>query len=209
MYNNDEDTNRYYIMLCSILCIVLFLLLMHPNKSFSIDRCQNYVTDIRIQHWKYFGVGFPYEYGVGQAKVESNCRADTIAFDKGMGLTQFMPATWKDVEKHIGYLDPYNPENSIRAQAWYMYKLHKSNWDGRLFLTYMFYNSGIEIVKKEYLKVGITDYNRMKTICKRKVIILKNGKELNLCNVGYDYPVKIYNYAKQYGSMKNNRWRYW
>ena len=184
------------------------------EEAYALDRCQDYVTDIRIQHCKYFGLSFPYWYGVGQAKQESNCRADITAFDAGMGLTQFMPATWKMVEGHIGKLNPYNPENSIRAQAWYMWQLQKENWDGRLFLAYMFYNSGFGTIRKEYLRsVSVyhcksADYELMKLVCKRRVLALKNGRLLDLCQVGYDYPKQIYKYSQKYKLFADD-WRYW
>jgi len=211
-----EDKFELEMIIILILICVLLSSLFFCNKVYSFDRCQDYVTDIRIQHWKYFGLNFPYWYGVGQARQESNCRASATAFDAGMGLTQFMPATWKMIEGHIGNLNPYNPENSIRAQAWYMYQLHKGNWDKdkRLFLTYMFYNSGSGTVKKEYLRsINIchckgADYELMKLVCKRKVLTLKSGRHLDLCNVGYDYPKQIYRYGQKY-KVCTDIWRYW
>ncbi len=203
------------IILFCLMCIASALI-EWDESAHALDRCQDYITDIRIQHWKYFGLNFPYWYGVGQAKQESNCRANVTAFDAGMGLTQFMPATWKMVEGHIGKLDPYNPGNSIRAQTWYMWQLQKENWDKdkRLFLTYMFYNSGSGTVRKEYLRsISVchcksADYEVMKSICKRRVLTLKNGNKLDLCQVGYDYPKQIYKFGQKY-KVFADAWRYW
>lgn len=187
--------------------LVIILLLVTPVQA--LDRCQDFVTDIRIQHWKYFGLNFPYWYGVGQARQESNCKPHVTAFDAGMGLTQFMPATWRGVEKYLGHLDPYNPEHSIRAQAWYMYQLHKENWDGVLWLTYCFYNSGSGTMRKEYKRAGVTDYDAMKAVCKRRVLILKSGEKLDLCKVGYDYPKRVFQYGQRYKISDDNNWRFW
>jgi len=185
------------------------------SEAEGADRCQDYVTDIRIQHWKYFGTSYPYWYGVGQARQESACRANVTAFDAGMGLTQFMPRTWREVESDMGMkLDPYNPEHSIRAQAFYMRQLHKQNWDGALWLTYCFYNSGTGTMKREYLKTKCslchlqTFYAEMKTVCKRKVLTLKSGRLLDLCQVGYDYPKHVFNYGQRY-KIGVDTWRYW
>ena len=174
----------------------------------SVDRCAQYAQIERTQHWRYFGLRFPYWYGLGQARQESNCRSNVTAFDAGMGLTQFMPATWRGMEKHLGKLDPYNPEHSIKAQAWYMSQLQKENWDGALWLTYCFYNSGSGTMRSEHKRAGITDYNAMKAVCKRKVLILKSGEKLDLCRVGYDYPKQIFKYGQRY-KIYPDEWRYW
>jgi hypothetical protein len=133
-----------------------------------------------------------------------------------MGLTQFMPKTWAGVEKDMGIkLDPYNPEHSIRAQAFYMYQLHRQNWTDALWLTYCFYNSGAGTMKREWIKTKCSIchkaqamYAEMRTVCQRKILILKSGKRLDLCEVGYDYPVKVHKYGQQYKIGTDAR-RYW
>jgi hypothetical protein len=61
---------------------------------------------------------------------------------------------------------------------------------------------------KEYKRAGITDYDKMKDVCQRKVLTLKNGQKLNLCDVGYDYPNKIYKYGNQY-RIGTDKMRFW
>ena len=195
----------------------LLALALGLEWAYPLDRCRDYAPDIRIQHSKYFGLSYPWWYGVGQAQQESACRASVTSFDAGMGLTQFMPATWAGVEKDMGIkLDPYNSEHSIRAQAFYMHQLHRQNWtpDKNLWLTYCFYNSGSGTMKKEWLRTDCAlchkeaFYDEMQAVCKRKVLTLKSGKLLDLCEVGYDYPVKVEKYGNQY-RIGRDEWRYW
>ena len=193
------------------IAIVLFLIGIIPAIAtgvFAVDRCAQYVPLVRQQHEHYFGLDFPYWYGMGQIRQESRCRADVTAFDGGQGLTQFMPATIKGAEKYLGPLDMYNPSRVIKAQAWYMKQLHKSNWNGSLWLTYCFYNSGYETMHKEYTRAGVTDYNAMKAVCRRRIIILKSGEQLDLCRVGYDYPKQVFRYGEKY-KISSDKLRFW
>lgn len=191
--------------------IVVILIFFFVVSAKALDRCQDYVTDIRIQHWKYFGVSYPYWYGVGQARQESACRANVTAFDAGMGLTQFMPRTWREVEVDMGVkLNPYNTEHSIKAQAFYIYQLHKQNsFDGTpLFATYQSYNGGWGLLKKEAARAGITCWCHMREQCKRKVLKLKSGRLLDLCDVNYDYSMKVHKYGQRY-KILTDAWRFW
>lgn len=192
------------------ICILTLLFLFSwKSQVCSRDRCEDYASDVRLQYTRYFGSGFPHWYALGQLKQESGCRANLTAFDGGQGLAQFMPVTEMEVERGLGEkLDMYNPEHAIRANAYYMSRLHKQNKDGRLCFTYMFYNSGPGTVMKEANKAGKWDYNSMTEVCNRKILKLKNGKTLDLCEVGYDYPVKIYGYGEKF-KKGSTQWRYW
>ncbi len=187
------------------------LLVILLDQAFALDRCKQYIPIIRTQHYKYFGLDFPYEYGVGQAQVESNCRADVVSFDGGEGLTQFMPRTKIFVESYIGSFDIFNPFYAIKAQAWYMSYLHSHNPSSKLWVTYSFYNSGEGTIKREKKLAGSYDYEKMKAVCKRKKITLKDGSILDFCKVGYSYPQKVRQYGLQYNPFldANKSWRFW
>jgi len=175
----------------------------------ALDRCKQYSQEVRVANAYYWGFDFPYWYAIGQLQQESNCRAEITAFDGGMGIAQFMPATEAYIENKMKVpFNPYNPKEAIKANAYYLRLLHKSNWDGSLWLSYCFYNSGQGTMTKEYKRAGITDYDKMKDVCQRKVLTLKNGQKLNLCDVGYDYPNKIYKYGNQY-RIGTDKMRFW
>jgi soluble lytic murein transglycosylase-like protein len=64
-----------------------------------------------------------------QAIAESNLDPDAVSWVGAKGLTQFMPATWREWwDKVYGVRgmplgDPFNPERAIELQAAYMAKL--------------------------------------------------------------------------------------
>ena len=199
---------RAWISLPLIFLIVLCLWILN---AYSLDRCLEFKTDIRIQYTKYFGSGYPFHYAMGKIQQESNCRPNVTAFDGGKGVSQFMPATELYIEglMNEGNLNMYNPEHAIKAQAFYMKQLHKQNKQGNLWIDEMFYNSGAGTTKKEATRAGSWDYEEMKSVCKRKVLKLKSGKLLDLCSVGYDYPVRIFKYGNLYREHGDGEWKYW
>jgi hypothetical protein len=155
---------------------------------------------VRIEHTKYFWVGYPYWYGVGQLQQESSCRAEATAFDLGQGIAQFMPKTTQYVLSLMGEsLDPYKPAQAIRMQAFYMARIHrKENWTEKIFVTLQIYNGGAGTLRKEYDRAGkVAEWDAMKAQCQRKKIPMKWGV-LDFCEVNYDYPKKIEKYGNQY-----------
>ena len=175
----------------------------------SNDRCAMWVQVVRVEHTKYFGLQFPYWYGVGQLKTESACRADATAFDAGQGIAQFMPKTARYIQSLMGEaLDPYNPKQAIRMQAYYMNRIHtKENWVDVLWIDYAIYNGGKSSLYAEYKRAGVLDWDMMRTTCQRRKIQLKSGI-LDLCQVNYDYSKKVEKYGNQY-RRGEDRMQYW
>jgi len=191
--------------------IIFILILITPSTSYSIDRCREYIIEVRNQHIRYFGPSFPWWYGLGQLKQESCCRSSVTAFDAGMGIAQFMPSTHKYVEKLMGVkLDPYNPANAIRMQAFYMSTIHKQNKfkDKKLWLTYQAYNGGWKLLYVESARAQSEKWLPMRESCQRKTIKLKSGSLLNFCDVNYDYSKKVFKYGNLYRVTKDGQ-EYW
>jgi hypothetical protein len=179
------------------LLIILALLFVTPVQA--LDRCATLVQTVRVEHIKYFGLQYPYWYGVGQLKQESCCRTDATAFDQGQGVAQFMPKTSQYIQSLMGEkLDPYNPKQAIRMQAFYMNRIHtKENWTDRLWISYQIYNGGKPTLYKEFQRAGILDWDLMKMSCQRKKIQMKWGV-LDLCEVNYGYSKKVEKYGNLY-----------
>ena len=192
----------------ALAALALILLLLAPFLR-AADRCALLVKDVRVEHTRYFGLQFPYWYGVGQLKQESACRTTVTAFDAGQGVAQFMPKTAQYVQSLMGEaLDPYNPRQAIRMQAFYMNRIHaKENWTGRLWITYQIYNGGKATLYKEFQRAQILDWDLMKMSCQRKKILMKWGT-LDLCLVNYDYSKKVEKYGNQYRRGVDGM-RYW
>lgn len=187
--------------------LVLVLLLASPLNA--LDRCQSHIQAVRVEHTKYFGIQYPYWYGVGQLKQESACRSDVTAFDAGQGIAQFMPKTSQYIQSLMGEaLDPYNPKQAIRMQAFYMNRIHrKENWSDRLWVSYQVYNGGRGTLFKEYQRARILDWELMRLSCQRKKIQMKWGI-LDLCEVNYDYSKRVERYGNQY-RMGKDGYLYW
>ena len=187
-----------------VLILLLFIVPAH-----ALDRCEAHVKDVRVEHTRYFGFQFPYWYGVAQLKTESACRTNVTAFDAGQGIAQFMPKTAQYVQSLMGEaLNPYNPRQAIRMQAFYMNRIHrKENWTDRLWVTYQIYNGGAGTLKAESRRAGLTDWASMRLSCQRKKIPMKWGV-LDLCEVNYDYSVKIARFSLAYRRGPDGM-RYW
>lgn len=191
---------KIVFFLCFFLCCPYVL---------ASDRCQSFVSEVRRSCFFYWGVNFPYHYAVAQLKQESGCRENIKAFDGGQGIAQFMPATEKYVESLMKEeINPMESKSAIKAQAFYMRHLHKQNWEGKLWLTYQAYNGGWTLLKKEYQRAEIADWDLMRLECKRKTIVLKCGDLLNFCDVNYDYSKKIYKYGQQYKIVEDGM-KFW
>jgi hypothetical protein len=190
-----------------VLFIILTLLFVAPVHA--LDRCESLVQTVRVEHIKYFGLQFPYWYSVGQLKQESACRTTVTAFDAGQGVAQFMPKTEQYIESLMGEkLDPYNPKQAIRMQAFYMHRIHtKENWTDRLWVSYQVYNGGKGTLYKEFQRAGILDWDSMKNTCQRKKIQMKWGV-LDLCKVNYDYSKRIEKYGNLY-RRGTDEMRFW
>lgn len=192
-----------------LLPVIFGAIMFFSSRSHALDRCDNLVQDVRREHTKYFGLQFPYWYGVGQLKQESACRTNVTAFDAGQGVAQFMPKTSQYVQSLMGEkLDPYNPKQAIRMQAFYMNRIHaKENWSDRLWVTYQIYNGGASTLKKEWQRAQVLDWVMMKMECQRKKIQMSWGI-LDLCEVNYDYSKKIEKYGNLYRRSVDGM-RYW
>jgi len=199
-----------FIAWVSILIFVISLTIYCGN-SHAVDRCNDYVIDVRNAHIMYLGPDYPYWYGLGQLRQESRCR-NVSAWDGGQGIAQFMPKTAESIEKLMGEnLSPNNPEQAVKMQAFYMsYIQKKENWtkDKLLWISYQTYNGGRKNLYSEYLRAGKLDHDSMRSVCKRKVAKLKSGQLLDFCDVNYEYSLNIYKYGQVFKKGEDLR-KYW
>lgn len=88
-----------------------------------------------------------------QAKVESNFNPLAKSSAGALGLTQFMPATWREWSSKAGLKnlmqdDPFNPEAAIFLQSLYMQWLMQQA-GGNTEFALAAYNCGLTRVKKQ------------------------------------------------------------
>jgi len=196
-----------WLLMAGLINLIMFCQVSH---IYALERCQQYIPEIRKWNYHYWGLDYPYHFAVGQAQQESCCRANVTSFDGGEGLFQFTGSTKNWTREQMGEnLNFYNPSHAIKAGAWYMRKLHKQNWDGALWLDFQAFNGGWTLLKKERARAVLTNWTLMKQQCKRKIIVFKSGNILNFCDVNYDYSKRIYKYGQQYKLFDSGKWRYW
>lgn len=221
----------------STFTIILFIILLifYSNVQ-ARDRCQDYIQDIRQYSVQYLGYQYPYWYSVGCMIAESNCRADILSFDGGIGLFQLTPRVGvvAEISKYIP-VDPYNAQSSIRAYSFYIsrikdvklkqeqitfrkYKIRPASFTRycgtNLADIYKFYNGGYWFVyESSRKKTGtyVCENREMFKYCVRGGTYTDKNhtKWLSFCEVNYSYPEKIYKYAQPYKKGMKDGIQYW
>lgn len=203
----------------------LFAMLLAVN-AFSIDRCASYVQEVRRAHFAVFGVDYPYQYGVAQLKVESNC-IDIISNDGygSEGVAQITMSMWAKTLKANGIEEVRTTRNNLRAQAFIMKKNHNEKYP--LWVMYQRYNGGVWVLK-EIKRAGLIDWGKAKKQCEeyrtRKLngekeldartnshFKLKNGttQTRSNCDINYEYSQNIFKIGKEFGNGNNSKFLYW
>ncbi|HET6631499.1 MAG TPA: transglycosylase SLT domain-containing protein [Rhodanobacteraceae bacterium] len=91
------------------------------------EACRMYQRTLERQAFEVFGPNAPVAVLAAQVQAESACRPDARSGVGAIGLTQFMPATARDLAlrypKALGPADPGNWKWAIAAQVRYMHEL--------------------------------------------------------------------------------------
>lgn len=148
MCTRSSEVTRWrclYIALLGCLACVFSLQVCSARR---VDTFQ-YDDQIRSAWRRYLPV---YHWGIGWAQIaqESAFKTDARSPVGAMGLAQFMPLTWRDMER-AGVVptgaSPRDARHAIQAQAFYMWRLNRT-WsskrsDGdRIRLALASYNAG-------------------------------------------------------------------
>lgn len=211
--------------------IYILISIISVNISYSKDRCQDYIPDIRQYSTQYLGYKYPYWYNIGIMINESSCRPDIVSFDNGIGLFQFTPSTGVIAElKKYMIINPRDPQSSIRGHAFYMSRIMNVNMKRD---NINFKNKKISPLKfTNYCGSNISDFSRyynggywfvyeasrkgnnkfacnndeMRKLCVRSGTYVGSGKNkrwLSFCDTNYSYPEKVYKYSQKYRAGKD------
>ena len=215
-----------------ILFILVNLFFVFIYNVYAIDRCADFIPDVRSAHTRYFGSGFPYHYGIGVMINESGCKPNIVSFDGGIGLYQFTPSTGivKEMKSEFPNFNPSNPEHSIKAFVFYEKKLIKNmnikhiyfknkyhvypkefidQCGNRLCYIYMIYNGGLWLLKEwEASGRKSCEFDTIKDYCKRGGAQVGN-RWLSFCDVNYSYSLKVYKFSKPYKRMPDGEYLFW
>lgn len=159
-----------------------------------------------VKESRYFiGKDAPVHYFMGQIEQESRCNEGITAFDGGMGLAQFMPATAEWIQAREAALkefgidpQPYNPRWAIRALILYDRYLYKEVDCKGWYFTFRAYNGGLGNLNREIMLAKSCNEKDVERCCKRRAIRLKSGATLDLCKVNIEYPHLIFSKAEKY-----------
>lgn len=121
----------------------------------------NRLYDASFKRWgAIYTPTYPWYWNKAQAIAESGLNPNATSPVGAMGLTQFMPGTWKDVSKTLNFNgSAYTPALNIQAQAYYMgylmnqFKKPRPIYD-QYSLALASYNAGIGNIVKAQAKGG-------------------------------------------------------
>jgi len=202
------------MLIARVVSLTFFLLLFLSSVSAAnvINRCSTYTQEVRTAHAFYFGLDFPWWYGVAQLQKESNCR-DIISRDGvgSEGAPQITYRWWADKLSTQGIFDVKTRKNQLRAQAFINHDAYKKTfkYDKKLWIMFQIYNGGT-LVLREIDRAGIIDHSAARSKCQRKNITFNNGQVRNACDINYEYSVILYRYANNYRVGKdNNSFEFW
>lgn len=204
------------LLLCTLLAV----------NAFALDRCASYGQEVRRAHFAVFGVDYPYQYGVAQLKVESNCR-DIISNDGygSEGVAQITMSMWAKTLKANGIEEVRTTRNNLRAQAFIM----KQNYNEKypLWVMYQRYNAGYYVIW-EIQRAGVTNWDKAYSACKDYYFRKKAGEKLehargdskftlahgvqyrSNCDINYKYSEEIFKIGKEFGNVSSNdKFIYW
>lgn len=128
-----------YMLVCVFLAPV-------SSSAYSFDKYDRQIQ--RSMHRWMPGTDWQLLWGL--IRQESAFREQAVSPVGAAGLTQFMPATWKEVSTQLGlpHASPHQAGPSIEAGAFYLGRL-RSNWHSprperdRLMLALASYNAGL------------------------------------------------------------------
>lgn len=182
-----------------LLLLALLLALAGPAQAGTVaGRCRQYAEEVRQEHFRQFGVDYPWHYALGQLQQESGCR-NVVSLD-GIGSAGVSQVTWSFWGPHLvkaGIPDLATSRHQIRAQA----LINRDAWDQahpkRLWIGFQIYNGG-RLVLKEIAAAGVADWAAARAKCRRRVVVFKSGQRLDACEINYDYSQKLAAYGAQY-----------
>lgn len=146
---------------CTLVISVLMLTLW-GSLPVQANALRSTLYDAQIRKWNsVYTPSLPWYWNKAQLVAESNLNPNAVSPVGAMGLGQFMPATWKDVSRDLGFGEAtaFAPALSIQAHAYYMrqlrsqFKRERPEWD-RHSLALAAYNAGLGNVLKAQQKGG-------------------------------------------------------
>ncbi len=183
---------------------VFLLILVVVSDVYGIERCRALVPDIRVAHYRFFGLDYPWWFSVGQAEKESLCRHNLLSMD-GIGSEGFAQITWRwwrDELMKAGISEIKSIHNHALAQAYILKREFDRSVCRKLFEMYQRYNGG-DLVSRELKRANSCSWADGYRVCKRKdVCVWVDGAGCrqwrNACDINYSYSKRVYESGLRY-----------
>lgn len=154
-----------------------------PLKKPSVSNpIYNTLYDSSFKKWSSVYNDYPWQWNKAQAIAESNLNPNAVSPVGAMGISQFMPDTWEDMEERLNFSgSPFNASLNIQAQSYYMqtlrnqFKAERPEWDKHS-LALASYNAGLGNILKAQSYEGSILYAPM-IIHLPKVTGVSNSKQ--------------------------------
>lgn len=112
--------------------VLVFVLAARPAAAAPPEACRMYQRHLTAEAYSVLGPNAPVALLAAQIQQESACRADATSRVGAQGLTQFMPATARDMAarypRELGPADPLDWRWAISAQVRYMRDIVREPW---------------------------------------------------------------------------------
>lgn len=105
--------------------------MLWPSQSWSDSFSQQYDSEIReaadVWWWSYDETAPDWLWWKAQLYQESRLDPAAVSPVGARGLAQFMPATWAEVSRELGWrnVSPHSARHAIFAGAYYMYRMRR------------------------------------------------------------------------------------
>lgn len=181
--------------------LLLWCILCTPVHALSRVEARGAVYDLSVRKWAaIYTPDIPWYWNKAQIKAESNFIATADSSVGAMGLGQFMPDTWANMQTELHFDgSAYNPSLNIQAHAYYMAKLRgqfkkpRPEYDKHS-LALASYNAGLGNILKAQKKAGNTLYWKPTG----DALCYVTGKH---CVETNTYVNRIWMYIKEYEGM--------
>lgn len=193
--------------------LLILVLSAVPAFAGMLDRCNDLASDVRANHWREFGIDYPWEYAVAQLAQESACR-NRISLDGvgSEGVPQITYRVWADRLSGVGIKHLQTIDNQLRAQA----VINRDMWSAarragapRLWASFQAYNGG-PLVFKEIKRAGSLRHESWRQACQRKDVRVSPTQTRNACDINGEYSVNIDALARKYWAVQpSEKFPFW
>ncbi|MDM7320809.1 MAG: hypothetical protein P3W91_003665 [Fervidobacterium sp.] len=195
-----------------LLCLSILLLSLVSAKA--QDRCGRLKDITKKAHQEVIAHEYPWWYGLGLMRAETNCRWLTSSLDGhgSIGYAQITPKFLDHILRPLfpDYDKPFSSDHFYALAYLTKMELTKAC---RLWQVYQAYNGG-GLVYRECRRANSCKHEDCKRECRRKDVCVwmtpQGCKQYrNACEINYSYSKKVYIYGQSYKEGEEKIIKFW